>query len=79
MVSHLPAVFGGHWSNTSEDIAYLIYHVTPQDHMIEGSRNFMSGTALLHVTTLPSLVVIGILVVEYNVFNLSFDLARPSE
>ena len=30
-----------------------------------------------YITTLPGLVAIGVLVVEYNVFSLSRDQARP--
>ena len=44
------------WSSASEDIKCLIVN--------EGSCNFMSETSSLYVTTLPSLIVIGIAVVE---------------
>ena len=52
------------WSIASRDIKYLICHMTSQNHVILGSSNFMSGRSSLHVTTLPSLVAIGIVVVE---------------
>ena len=31
------AMFGVYWSSASEDIISLIFHVTSQDHVIEGS------------------------------------------
>ena len=62
--SHHLAMFGGHWSSASGDIKYLICHVTSQNHVIERSSNFMSESSSWHVTTLPSLVPIGIVAVE---------------
>ena len=59
-----PSMFGGHLSSTSGDIKYLICHVTSQNHVFEGSCNFLSGSFSWYVTTLPSLVAIGIVVVE---------------
>ena len=41
-----------------------MYHVTLQNYVIEGSGNFMGGSSTWYVTTLPSLVTIGIVVVE---------------
>ena len=67
MVSHHLAMFGGHWSSASGDIKYLTCHVTLQNHVIEGSSNFYKW---------PSLVAIGIVIVEINVFSLSRDQAR---
>ena len=75
MLIHHLVIFGGHWSNASGDIKYLICHVTSQNFVIEGSFNFMSGSATIpmatklgrmvaYVTTLPSLVAIGIVVAE---------------
>ena len=60
-------MFGGHWSSASGDIKYLTCHVTLQNHVIEGSSNFYKW---------PSLVAIGIVIVEINVFSLSRDQAR---
>ena len=48
-----------------------------ENHMIEGSYSFMSGSASLYVTTLQSLVAIDI--VEVDVFSLSCDLPGPSD
>ena len=53
---------GGHWSHASGDRKYLICHVTSQNREIEGSGNFLSSS--WYATTLPSLVAIGIVVVE---------------
>ena len=57
-------MFGRHWSITIGDMNYLTCHVTFQNHVIEGSSNFMSGSSSWYITTLPSLVAIGIAVVE---------------
>ena len=63
VIHHFP-MFDGHWSIASRDIKYLICHMTSQNHVILGSSNFMSGRFSLHVTILPSLVAIGIVLVE---------------
>ena len=57
---HYLHMFGGHWSNASEEMKYLICHMTSENHVIEGSISFMSGTSSWHVTTLPGLLAIGI-------------------
>ena len=58
-------LFGGHWSSASGDIKYLTCHVSLQNHVIEGSSNFLSGSFSWYITTaLSSLVLIGIAVVE---------------
>ena len=64
MVSHHLAMFCDHWSSASGNIKYLIFHVTSQNHLIEGSCKFMKETSLLYVTAMPSLVAIGIVVIE---------------
>ena len=63
-MSHYFAMFGGHWSIASGDAKHLICHVTSLKHVIEGSSNFMSGSYSSCATTLLSLVVIDIAVVE---------------
>ena len=60
---HLP-MFGGHWSSASGDVIYLTRHVTSQNHVIERPRNFLDWISSWHVITLPSVVVIGIMVVQ---------------
>ena len=64
MVSHHLAMFGDHWSSTSGNIKYLIFQVTSQNYLIEGSYKFMNKTSLLYVTTMPSLVAMNIVVIE---------------
>ena len=67
-VNHHLAMFGGVWSSAHGDIKYLIFHVIPQNQVIEGSSNFMRGSFLCYVTTLPSLVAIGMILVEIKCF-----------
>ena len=43
---------------------YFICHVTPQNHSVEISCIFMCESSSQHVTTLKSLVTIGILIVR---------------
>ena len=38
--------------------------MTLQNHLIEGSSSFMSGSSSLYITTLTRLLVVGIVVVE---------------
>ena len=64
MVSHHLPIFGHHWSSASGNTKYLIFYVTSQNHLIEGSCKFVNKTSLLSVTTMPSLVAIGIAVIE---------------
>ena len=45
MVTHHLIVFSGYWSSKSGDIKYLTRHVTLQNHVIEGSSNFKSGSS----------------------------------
>ena len=65
-------MFGGHCSNESGDIKYLIFHENFENHVIEGSSNFMSESS-------SCLVIIGTMVVEIYSFNLSSDLAKPRD
>ena len=71
-VSHHFAMFGEYWSNSSGDIKYFVCHLTAQNPVIEGSSNFMSWNSSQYVTTLLSLVTIGIVAIEM------FFLASPS-
>ena len=62
MMSHHLTMFGGHWSNTIEDMKYLICHVTSLNPQIEGSTIFSrSGISLCYVFILPYLVVNGLM------------------
>ena len=69
MVTHLDAMCGGHYSSGSADITYSICHATLQEHVIEGSCEFIGGSSLMCTTTLPSVVVISIVVVEIKYFQ----------
>ena len=62
--NHRLGKLGGHWSNAIGDISYLICQVTSQKHETGEPSNFMSWSSSWYVTTLPSLVAIGIAVVE---------------
>ena len=42
----------------------LFCHIISQNHVIQGSCGFMDGSHPWEVSTMPSLVAIGILVVE---------------
>ena len=63
ILDHL-GMFCGHWSSGSGDKKYLICHVTSQNQVIEGSRNFIDGSSSMYVTNLPNLVATGIVIVE---------------
>ena len=43
---------------------YLVSHATFRDYVIKESCDFMGGTSLLYVKTLPDLVTIDVVVVE---------------
>lgn len=45
-------------------VKYLLYPVTSQNHVIEESVNFVSGSSSWYVPTLPNLVTIETVVVE---------------
>ena len=55
------------------DIMALVCQVISQKHMIKGLLDFMGGSPLWQVTTLPSLVVIGCC------NKLLYDLARARD
>ena len=74
-MSHDFAMFDGHWSGASGD-NYLTCHVSLQNRVIEGSRNFMSGSSSWYITILSSLVATDILVVEMFLVCLR-DQAKP--
>ena len=44
MVSHHLAMFGSLWFSANGDITNLICHMASQNHVVEGSCNFMSWT-----------------------------------
>ena len=63
MVTYDNATISDHWSNAGVDI-YLTSHVTSSNQVMEELCNFMSGSSSLYLNTLPSLIDIGIVVVE---------------
>ena len=64
MLSHHSAKFGGHGHCSSRDKKVLFCHVIPQDHVTKRMSKSMGRNLSKKVTTLPSLVAIGIAVVE---------------
>ena len=59
-----PCHVGGNWAGASGDIKYLICHMTSQNHVIEGSINFISGNYSWCVITLPGAMAESVAVVE---------------
>ena len=55
--------FGGHRHSGTGNITFLIFHVS-QDSVVKGPFDFMNGCPLWEVASLPSLVVIGIVLLE---------------
>ena len=43
-------MFDVHWSSAGEDITYFIYHVTSQEHTIEGSFDVLGQSSSLYIT-----------------------------
>ena len=66
--SHYLPMLGDHQSGASGDMKYEICRVSSQNHVIEESCNYLSGCSSWYITTLPSLVAIGIVVVEIYCF-----------
>ena len=56
--------FDGHSHSGGEVKMILVYIVISQDHLIKVPNNLMCGSPSWEVTTLPSLVAIGIAGVE---------------
>ena len=57
-------MFGSDWSSACKDIKYLICHVTSQNHVIDGSSNFVSWSSSWYVTILSCLVARNFVLVE---------------
>ena len=45
----------------------LVFHVTTHDHLTEGLWEFAGGSSFRYVTTLISLVIIGVVIVEMKI------------
>lgn len=74
-VDHHIAIFGGFLGKMlamlngqrpcgSRYITYLICHVTSYDHVLRSLCEFIRGSSLLLLTTLRSLMAIGLMVVQ---------------
>ena len=63
-MSYHPAKFGGHSHSGSGVIRNLVCHVILQDHVVTRSCDFVGESPSWYVTTLQSLVTIGIVIVE---------------
>ena len=63
-VSQHHVKFGGHKHIASREINVFVYHVTLQDHVIKPLCGFLVWSTLRYVTTLPSVVAIGSVVVK---------------
>ena len=63
-MSYNAAKFDGHSHSGSGVIRNLVCHVILQDQVVKGSCDFMGGSHSWQVTTLQSLVIIGIVVME---------------
>ena len=59
------------WVGASCSKSLINLYVILQDQVIKRSCDFMEGSSSLHVTTLPGLVVIGILVVEICFYHVT--------
>ena len=64
MASHHFATFGGQRHCGSGIVMVLVCYGISQDHEIKESCKFLSWSPLWQVTTLPSLVAIGIVAAE---------------
>ena len=51
-----------------KNVMHSICHVTSQEHITEGSCDFVGGKSLQYVTALISFVTIGITIVEIQCF-----------
>ena len=56
--------FSGHRPCGSRVITHLIFHVILKDHVIKGACQFLKGSSSVYIPTLPSLVALGIVVVD---------------
>ena len=78
MISYYPVNFGGHKHCCSRDIKFLTCHVTSHDHVIKDSCDFMGRSPSQYLTTQPSLVIIGIMVVQITCFQwLKIKIPHP--
>ena len=58
---------------------FLICHVTSREHMFKELCEPMGGIPSWRLTTFPCLVAIGLVQMEYKVFNIPRDLTKPRD
>ena len=66
--SYHPPNFGDHSHCGSGTIIILVCHVISQNHVIKGSSEFLGRSPSRKVTTLPSLMAIGMQCCSGNIF-----------
>ena len=69
----------GHRCCNGRDITFLAFLVIKQAYVIIGSGDYNDRSFLKQVTFLPSLVVLGFVIVMIYGFSSSGDLARPRD
>ena len=63
IVSYHFAKFSGHRPCRSSAKTTKILYVTSQDHVINGSSDFMEGNSSLYIPTLQKLIAVDILLI----------------
>ena len=63
----------------SGGIVFLICYMISREHMFKGLCEFMGGIPSRRLTTFPFLAAIGLVQMEYKVFNMPRDLTKPRE
>ena len=74
-----PARFDGHSHCGSEDLTFLIDHVSSRDHLFKRLCDFMGRSFSKYVTTLLSLLAISFMIVEINRSNTPRDLEKTRD
>ena len=64
VVSHHFAKFNGHRTFGSSDAAAEILYLILQDHVIKVSGDFVEGNFSSHISTLPKLIAINIVLMD---------------
>ena len=74
-----PVRFDGHSHCGSEDLTFLIDHVSSRDHLFKRLCDFMGGSFSKYLTILLSLLVISFMIVEINRSNTPRDLEKTRD
>ena len=64
ILSHHCVNFNAYRSCGSGDIMILFCHMASRDHLIKGTCDYGKGSPLTEATTVPSLMLIGLVEVE---------------